>query len=464
MGMLRTFTIILTIFYSSLYSLALYTPSHLNWQWNTLGTPFVKKPLFYKNNQLFFVGLNRLYKLNPQDGQLIWNSPQSEPFKSPVKSWCTLEDQYAYLVLQDSSVKAFDLKSGKELWSYQSLAPLGEEIGICEKTLILFTHQHFFIALDLKNGKPIWDAPYQVFQGIKSKLSYHENKIYGITKDNQLFSFNISLKKFDWSIELKKPNLNTQPIVSGNQLIVLDQNILICVSAITGQTLWKTDVGELTMGSPVISLDKIAVITFQGKICTFDFEGKVVDKGVSLGTGLTTALTWSGRNLLAYDSRKILRCLEPQSQNLIWSYEIFPGLDDPNLMNIKRIEHPQSPFVEGRKVWVWDGKKSILHFNNEKGFDKSGPQIKMVYPQPGNIFPVQKKLSMIFRTWDLGSGVNPESIRISIDGKFLKYEYYLEGKLVCTPPPNFKGRKLVIVKIDDWKGNITEEIFPVYFE
>jgi hypothetical protein len=98
--------------------------------------------------------------------------------------------------------------------------------------------------------------------------------------------------------------------------------------------------------------------------------------------------------------------------------------------------------------------------------DTTGPELAVTYPAPAQAVSGQPPLTIAASAIDMGTGLNPDSISVKLDGQpvganfdanqnLIYYQTKATGKIVDRPLEN--GRHTVTVTATDWRGNSSEQ-------
>lgn len=106
-------------------------------------------------------------------------------------------------------------------------------------------------------------------------------------------------------------------------------------------------------------------------------------------------------------------------------------------------------------------------FDRDLGVDLTAPSVEMLWPFPGNDIAGKAPLEMIFKLEDLGIGINPDSIKVTINGKEYVHRISNDGFLsilIISRGANAQianGRAKIVVTAADWLGNVQSKEFSV---
>jgi hypothetical protein len=108
-----------------------------------------------------------------------------------------------------------------------------------------------------------------------------------------------------------------------------------------------------------------------------------------------------------------------------------------------------------------------LMFDKELGVDLTPPSTKMLWPTPGQEIAGKAPMEMIFKLEDLGIGIDPDSVKVKINGKDYVSKLSNDGFLnilIITKGANAQianGRATVQVTATDWLNNTSVTEFSL---
>lgn len=109
---------------------------------------------------------------------------------------------------------------------------------------------------------------------------------------------------------------------------------------------------------------------------------------------------------------------------------------------------------------------SLIAFDKDLGVDLTPPKVKMTFPNPGEQVSGQQ-LYLMFTLEDEASGVNPSTLKVTVDGQPLEYKLQRDGTVLVyfsnfgKNKPLSDGRKDIVLSVSDWLGNQAEQHFAL---
>jgi outer membrane protein assembly factor BamB len=173
------------------------------------------------------------------------------------------------------SVVAYDKTTGDELWhslddrqAYTSpmLVTLG---GLRQITFVSATR---VVGLAAENGRLLWEYPWPTSQGINAaqplmlgndrvfvSSGYGQGAaVFEVTRDGERFA-----TRTVWQ-NMRMKNKFTSPLLHDGHIYGLDEAILACVDAATGELKWKG--GRYGYGQVMLAGDRLIVLTEDGEV------------------------------------------------------------------------------------------------------------------------------------------------------------------------------------------------------
>lgn len=266
-----------------------------NWKFNFYKKKYKKfnKALdFIVDKNIVFVSdnLGYMYALNIFSGELIWAKNFGIPFRSNMK----IIDGQIFLANQDNLVYSINIKDGNIKWKYSTTS-----------SILKSSFKNNFAA-DIST-----------------------NSLFFLSTSGELYSFDYTLPKVNWVINLKQQlteqNLNlfhAQPIVThGNDLLLSTKNNLLLLNKITGSKKWEI---------PITS--NIKSIMFQN----YAF---IVSKDL------------------------LLTCIDTIDGNVIWSKKILESVRDIKI----KLDKVLVSYIVNNNLYIFFNNGSILAFDLNSG-------------------------------------------------------------------------------------------------
>ena len=239
----------------------------------------------------------------PQVGGLFWSQDMEN---GPIDSTLTVADGrvfgitagiYNWTSFEFShlpTVVALDSETGEPLWEYEFQGAGGFEIGspAYHGGVVYATSSgRNVLALDAKDGSLLWETEVDE-EGLSASPAVANGKVLVGTGSGRLVALGISDGKEVWSANVSGwVYLAAPAVMDGVVYIGTDNETLHALSMDNGTEVWVSDIGGRVRGTPLVTGDRIYVISGQyrsfipldGSLHALDMDGKEL-WNVTIGT------------------------------------------------------------------------------------------------------------------------------------------------------------------------------------
>lgn len=460
-------------------------PVPLAWRWSgsTSESP-TGVPAFVGDTVVVGVG-GRVFCLDRVLGNKKWQFPLLEPVPGNFITSPVVTEGLIIAAATNRTLYAIDAVTGEQKWSYLASGAIIGSPVVSGRYIMLNIDGTSIQAVSL-DGKPAFENPERVFDGIRGGLVPNGTNIIYTTGNYELFSLNVSTRQSNRLARLQALGSHYQPILSGSSLFVTAGSYLIAMNP-SGGSRWQRDLQDRVDFGPAISAENIVAVTENGKLFVFDVNGTMRtrqikdEKGtrtenmvIDLGSRPVAGPSVIGNLFAVPTVNGAINLVDPAKGEVIWSFVIRPltaglkaaGAAGATTRNDEIISIPASgpAVVNGQSMYILAADGSLLAFDKNLGVDLTGPSIDMLWPQQGlqtGTSSDKGPLEMFFKISDEASGVNEKLVSVTVSGKPLEFTYGRDGILAVRIGVNEKnkplndGRAVFEVTATDWMGNKT---------
>jgi outer membrane protein assembly factor BamB len=238
-------------------------------------------------------------------------------------------------VSSDGMVRALALKSGRLLWSFYMSQPAVASPVTDGRRVYLTGSSEKCYALDITDGTVIWSNA--MIDGFVETipLIYRDMLIFG-TWNNHLYALDTGSGEvlWDWhngySNRMLSPAACVPVAVNGRVFVVAPDRKMACLDASTGQLLWHSDLGGITVRESMgITADGTLILakTMNGITVGVDAkeaEGTVVWKtGFDIGYDIAPGVVEEQSGVILIPSDKgVIHAASREDGRLLWSHRI----------------------------------------------------------------------------------------------------------------------------------------------
>lgn len=480
-------------------------PAPVAWRWAeaTTGAP-AGAPQIDGDDVIVAVG-GRIYSLARADGNQNWRFPAAEPLDGVFRNGVVLSGGTAVAATDKNQIVAVDIKTGVMKWQFTAPGPVGGRLAVAGSYVMAQVGGIELYAIDVQTGSMPWTKPLATGPLAGDLAAWQDNVIFA-TSEGELKSVNAVSLKENWSVRFSKMSASSGPVLEGDTLYVNTGQYLTAMRAQSGGARWQRRLEEPLVFSPAASSEAVVVVTITGKVYSFNASGKpIFGTGVDLRNGPVAGPAFVGKTIVQPTSNGAVNLVDPLSGDVLFSYIIPPltkgltaGTGGENAgggasgegdvgssgagggalgggatggsqqrVEVKYVAAAGPAAVAGNSMLILARDGSLLCFDKENGVDLLGPEIELLWPNPGDQMSGRPPFELIFRILDGTSGVNPDSVMVKVGGKDYVGAYNRDGYLSIRAsqgganPPFADGRQTILVSAEDWLGNKTEKSFVV---
>ncbi|ENU1228244.1 MULTISPECIES: outer membrane protein assembly factor BamB [Providencia] len=255
-------------------------------------------------------------------------------------------------------VKAFELDSGKELWSVDLSkrtgflsanlsALLSGGLTVDGDKIFVGTERGTVIALNKEDGQVVWDV--EVAGEALSKPVVSNDLVIIHTSNGQLQALDVNSGEIKWTVNMDTPSLSLRgesaPAVAfGAAIVGGDNGRVSAVLLSQGQLIWQQRISQVTSSTeigrlndvdmtPIIDDGKVYAIAYNGTLAALDMRsGQILWKR---DLGSINNMVMSGENLYLVDQNDRVLSVRKSDGVTLWTQEdlLNRGLSAPEMYN-----------------------------------------------------------------------------------------------------------------------------------
>lgn len=253
--------------------------------------------LAVKNNAVFVALSNgEIVAINALNGLEMWRTA----LDLPVSSAPAVAGDHVYIITQNNSFFALNVQTGKLEWTHngieEQLAILGgPSAAIASEGVVMVPYSSGEIyALSQKDGRYLWYDALSVNVGadlysslvdVEASPVIADGVVYAVNHNGQLTAFDLKNGRRFWSVALSATQM---PWVAGSVVYVVTENDeLVCINRRDGLIRWVKDLTlyldedhqdeNAYFAGPVLAGDRLFITSSVGEVLTVDpFDGEKV--------------------------------------------------------------------------------------------------------------------------------------------------------------------------------------------
>ena len=493
-------------------------PAPLSWRWQQSSTVSPTGTPLVDGNTIYFNLGNRVYAIDRETGNTKWKFPNGTPLTGVVKKAPIMAGGNLCVYTDQKEVYGINPATGEMKWIYQSPYQIAGQIVTVGSNIAFPMDGNTIMGINASTGETIFkpeEGPYKVLDGMRGPIFSDGHDIVAFF-DNRNYLQGVDLKNRHQSYKL---NFGSTPpdgsmTASEGQFFTYTGAFVACIDAFSGAYKWQKPVPERMMFSPAIGNGTVLCVAQSGNIYAFDMLGNMIGskKPVNLGSQPAVRPTSVGKKFIIATANGAVHLVDPIKGTVDWEYFIRPMNDAARSAtksttgggggfggggttgggfgggpsgpgggsgqgrggggagqgNTKADNEPivtvevAAPIaIAGKTLLIPAVDASLLAFDIDNGVDLTGPEVKQVWPTPGEIISGKSGQEFIFKIEDEASGVKVSTMKLDIDGMPYNFDFGRDGYMVCQISMTKKnnmigtGRHMIHVTVTDWMGNIT---------
>lgn len=444
----------------------------------------------------FFPSKNRVYAVDVETGELIWRAPEgdlSDPKIPTITATPATNGEFLFVPDAQGYVTAYSVADGTLAWQFRTGAQVRSSPTLVGNYLYFGSDDDFVYCVDTKTGNLRWKSndrgkSFQLSDDAVGSPTYYNGVIYINSADMKMWAIQADTGRVMWLQRLTAPSVDISP-VSFNGRIYLAAGSSIFQFRLRGGNYRAYSlqewVGNDITTTPIITEKHWYLGDRDGYFHAFTNTGRPVMRAAD-GKPWKIKLEGKpqGTPVLAQDTiflttdKGFVYAIDVAKGEVIWNYRTEAPKGITPLYSYYPIRAPLA--ISNGRVFVV-GDDGTLTCLTTDAADDEGPMITTPRPSRGAVMNGTPPISLAAYLWDEGSGVNPDTIELLVNGKPVDPDakpYYERSseerkgwtydpvkRLVrfATPKgekdkpeqPLLNGRQKVQIQAADWKGNFS---------
>lgn len=254
--------------------------------------------LAYDGGRLFMsTGFGQIIAVRADNGTELWRGV----LPGPSRSGPTVGNGRVFVVTIDNQTVAFDVESGKKLWTHSGVSESAGLLGgaspaLIGNTVIVPYSSGELIALRVNNGRVVWsDSLVSVRKNdtlstvahIRGHPVVDRGVVYAVSHSGRLVAIDLRTGARVWERAIGS---SETPWVAGNFVYILsNEGDLYCLTRLGGRVRWIQPLpryedpedkdGPIKWFGPVLASDRLMVVGSHGEVLSISpYTGKFLSK------------------------------------------------------------------------------------------------------------------------------------------------------------------------------------------
>jgi outer membrane protein assembly factor BamB len=368
-------------------------------------------------NTVYFVSGNRLYAVDAETGAQRWTAPR-DGSASPMRATPVVAGDVVVTGNNEGFIYAFRRTDGSQAWSYRTGAAVVQQATVVnlggQTVVVAPSTDDIIYFLNVATGVPLFRVRVQ-WQPV-TPLTVVDDYIYYGTNSSEIFAIQYTTGRLRWRNRPAQQMAPFPPVYYNNRLYVAAGNSIYTFRARGGgqQTLPLTSfLGTDITAAPVVANETFYVCERAGVVWAFNMRGRPIWR-TPVDQSPRGQPVLAGNTLYVGTTGGFLYGINASTGQVLWRYRSIPPREQLETVGYSAISSPLA--VSNGKLFSFSDSGVLQAFTRD-AVDVAGPQILGPRPTPGGRTSTRPPISIVAFVTDEGSGVNPDTIVLSLDGQ-----------------------------------------------
>jgi len=408
----------------------------------------------YANSTVFFPSGGALYALNASDGTTRWQYPADGKTTTYFATTPALSAGSLYVTDDNGEAYKVDAATGKVVWATKLDGAIRSAPILSNGVVYFGSGNGHCYALSADTGKVIWDTA--TGGAIITSPTITGGLVVFSSSDNNVYSLNARTGKKGWAVPFAGDPSLVSPVYDGTTLYVTAGDTVYGLDPNNGAKRSTIKLPTNVLIPPTVSGESVYVITQSNALYSLTPSGRA-RWHITLDAAATAPPLLAGNLLLVATQPGVLSGYDTAAGKLLWRYAVQASATDSQPKYPSTTVY-SAPIVAAGTLFVVSDDGTLTAFRSDAP-GNIAPQFIQVFPEAGATVRADG-LTYGALVVDEGSGINPATVSLKVDGEVdAKAIYYAGQNAVYNTPttPLKEGEHKITLKAADWRGNVTTQ-------
>lgn len=425
-------------------------PLSLLWRHTTVAVTNDPASPVYAGGIVYFVSGGGLYAVSAADGTTRWQYPADGKPAALFGATPALADGFLYCSDDIGNVYKLGAAAGNLVWKVKLDGTLRSAPVINDGNIYLGSSNGHCYALSTASGQTLWDVA--TSGAITASPTITGGLVVFTSSDNTVYSLNGRTGRKSWAVPYDADPSIVPVVYDGRILYVTAGDTVYSLDPGSGRQRTPIKLPTNVLIPPTVAANSTYIITQSNTLYALGAGGRELWKATLDATPTAPPLL-AGNLLLLTTQLGVLSGYDPSSGKLVWRYVMQASATDSQpKQTTANVFAP--PIVADGTLYVVSDDGSLSAFRHDAA-DGIGPQILQSAPASGATVPTDN-LTYGALIVDQGSGVDPASVSLELDGKVDPLAlFHADANAIynTSTTPLTEGDHQITVKATDWRGN-----------
>ncbi len=429
----------------------------------------------------YLVAKDRLIAVDTASGAELWKFLGPTDTKVQLSGTPTVAGDRIYIGSARGTLYAIATSGenmGNMLWGFKTQGSIPGHISAYAGNLYFGSTDGFLYSVDGASGTASWKQPCEIGDAIIGGVVATEDKLFFVAENQNIYGVTRASGSVRWKSVVTGVQSGVTPAYADGNLYVTMDDSIVALHPETGRLKWRKSAANILVGNVAAGNNKAVVVDELGNVTCWDANGVrlwTTPKPV-FNTKPASGATIMGDYVLVAGSQGGIIALNSDTGERVWQFRMINQPTGQKVTGEVNMGFTASPVISNGTMVVATDFGGGVAFRTD-GTDSVAPVVKELAPTRGAVVSGLTELKIKATVWDMISGVNPQSIKLTIDDQSVEYDYDdITGILTYPAKPKDNssagkpakaeaaktvkavsaGRHNIIVSVKDWAGNLED--------
>ena len=433
---------------------SLTAPLSLLWRHTTQASKNNPASAVYAGSSVYFVSASSVYALSAADGSTLWQYPAGGKGTALFLATPALADGFLYVTDDNGQVTKLDAATGKSAWKAKLDGALRSSPIISDGSVFFGSSNNHCYALSVATGQTLWDSA--TSGAVLTSPVVTGGLVVFTSSDNTVYSLNSHTGRKAWSVSYDADPSLVPLVYDGRSVLVTAGDTVYSLDPSTGRQRTTIKLPTTVLIPPTVSPDATYIVTQSNTLYALGAGGRQIWK-TTLVAAPTAPPLLAGSLLVVTSQPGIVSAYETTGGKLVWRYVVQASATDSQ-PKVAAANVFAAPIVADGTLYVVSDDGTLSAFRADAA-DNTGPELTQLAPASGATVPTDG-LTYGALIVDAGSGINPATVSLELDGKADPLAlYHTDANAIynTSTTPMTEGDHQITVKATDWRGNASTQ-------
>ncbi|MGC8862282.1 MAG: PQQ-binding-like beta-propeller repeat protein [Armatimonadota bacterium] len=392
--------------------------------WEFVGNKFDNNPAapIVVDGVVYFACGDRVYAVDLATGSLIWKYPGADMgLGGSVKGTPAYHNGSIFFGATDENLYCLDARTGSFKWAYKVRGAIRCPPVIVEDVVYVGADDESLYAIEAETGERRW--VFTSRDDIAIGVAVGTGMAVVSSMDGNMYGLSQGTGRLRWIFRLPMAPTDSSPVITESVVVMAVGNSVYGLSVRSGQQRWQVTLRSEAAATPAAQGFDVYVPCKDKKIYAYLTNGRQPvpkwTQPADLGAIPMSSPVVAGDTVWVTGLRGVVAAFSALDGSLKWRYTIAPS--PVTMPGALYCDAASSPTVaEGALLVLTDD--GVLHCFKPDAPDHCPPALFAATPANGSLMSGAPPIKISGVLYDIGSGVDFSTAKITLDGQPVEAE------------------------------------------